>query len=199
VTGTAAVPSEDGDARQSGHPGGVIFGRFMLADLTEHPCRVKDLSIDGVTFLTDVDVEPLAELVAYIQNVGRFEGTVVEIFGGGIRVAFRLSSTRRQRLASHLDRGQSGVAEQRRHHRLPIQDNASHITLADGRVYPCEVIDISLSGAALRTAVLPCLGTLLGFGKMRGRVVRYHASGIAVEFLKLLDRTALAGAAKAEI
>jgi hypothetical protein len=171
-----------------------MFGRFMLADMTEHPCRVSDLSIDGVTFLTEVDVEPLAQLVAYIQDVGRVEGTVVGPVPGGIRISFQLSSTRRQRLASRLEWSgrPSGPAEQRRHHREMVKDDKSHITLPDGRVYACEVIDISLSGAALRTAVLPSLGTCLNLGKMRGRVVRYHESGIAIEFLKLLDRTTLA-------
>ena len=33
-------------------------------------------------------------------------------------------------------------------------------------------------------------------GKMRGRVVRYHEAGIAVEFLKLLDRATLAAATR---
>jgi hypothetical protein len=56
------------------------------------------------------------------------------------------------------------------------------------------VLDISLSGAALRTAVLPCLGTCVSLGKMRGRVVRYHECGIAIEFLKPLERTTLAAA-----
>jgi hypothetical protein len=196
VTGTAALPSKDGDARQSEHPEGVLFGRFMLADMTEHPCQVSDLSIDGVTFLTEVNVEPLAQLVAYIQDVGRVEGTVVGPVPGGIRISFQLSSTRRQRLASRLEWSgrPSGSAEQRRHHREVVKDNRSRITLPDGRVYACEVIDISLSGAALRTAVLPSLGTRLNLGKMRGRVVRYHESGIAIEFLKLLDRTTLASA-----
>jgi hypothetical protein len=198
VTGTAALPSKGGDARQSEHPDGVMFGRFMLADMTEHPCRVSDLSIDGVTFLTEVDVEPHAQLVAYIQDVGRVEGTVVGTVPGGIRISFQLSSARRQRLASHLEWSgrPSGPAEQRRHHRHVPEDNKSHITLTDGRIYACEVIDISLSGAALRTAVLPSLGTCLNLGKMRGRVVRYHESGIAIEFLKLPDRTTLAPAAK---
>jgi hypothetical protein len=196
VTSTAALPFRDGDARQSEHAGGIMFGRFMLADMTEHPCRVADLSIDGVTFLTDVDVEPLSQLVAYIQDVGRVEGKVVGAVPGGIRVSFQLSSTRRQRLESRLKWSErsSGSADQRRHHRYSPKDNKSHITLPDGRVYACEVIDISLSGAAVRTEVLPSLGTFLNLGKMRGRVVRYHESGIAIEFLKLLDRAALAAA-----
>jgi hypothetical protein len=185
-----------GHGGQSENEAGVMFGRFMLADMTEHPCRVTDLSIDGVTFLTEVEVGPLSQLVAYIQDVGRVEGRVIGAVPGGIRVAFQLSSTRRQRLESRLKWSQrsGGTADQRRHERFVPKDNKSHITLPDGRVYACEVIDISLSGAAVRTEVLPSLGTYLNLGKMRGRVVRYHESGIAIEFLKLLDRATLAAA-----
>lgn len=139
---------------QSENEAGVMFGRFMLADMTEHPCRVTDLSIDGVTFLTEVEVGPLSQLVAYIQDVGRVEGRVIGAVPGGIRVAFQLSSTRRQRLESRLKWSQrsGGAADQRRHERFVPKDNKSHITLPDGRVYACEVIDISLSGAAVRTS-----------------------------------------------
>jgi len=191
VTGTAAPPSKGGDARQTEHRQDVMFGRFMLADMTEHSCRVSDLSIDGVTFLTEVDVAPLAPLIAYIQDVGRVEGTVAGTVPGGIRIRFRLSTARRQRLASQIESRErsGGSAEQRRHRRQPANDDKSHITLADGRVYACEVIDVSLSGAALRTAVLPSLGTFLDLGRMRARVVRHHESGIAIEFLKRLDRS----------
>lgn len=195
MTSTAAL-TMGGHGGHSENEAGVMFGRFMLADMTEHPCRVTDLSIDGVTFLTEVEVGPLSQLVAYIQDVGRVEGRVIGAVPGGIRVAFQLSSTRRQRLESRLKWSQrsGGAADQRRHERFVPKDNKSHITLPDGRVYACEVIDISLSGAAVRTEVLPSLGTYLNLGKMRGRVVRYHESGIAIEFLKLLDRATLAAA-----
>ena len=48
VTGTAAS-TRSGDGGRSELDAGLMFGRFMLADMTEHPCRVTNLSIDGVT------------------------------------------------------------------------------------------------------------------------------------------------------
>ena len=63
--------------------------------------------------------------------------------------------------------------------------------MPDGREYNCEVMDISLSGAAIRVEVMPSLGTYVLLGKMRGRVVRYLENGIALEFVKLLDRSQL--------
>jgi hypothetical protein len=59
--------------------------------------------------------------------------------------------------------------------------------LPDGRVYPCEVIDVSISGAAVKAEVLPALGTGLLLGKMHGRVVRYLENGVAIEFANKLD------------
>ena len=38
---------------------------------------------------------------------------------------------------------------------------------------------------------MPSLGTYIMLGKMRGRVVRYLDNGIAIEFVKLLDRSQL--------
>jgi hypothetical protein len=61
--------------------------------------------------------------------------------------------------------------------------------LPDGRVYACEVIDISISGAAIRMEVLPSLGTYVMLGKMKGRIVRYIENGVALEFVKQLERT----------
>ena len=63
------------------------------------------------------------------------------------------------------------------------------MTLPDGRVYNCEVIDISTSGAGVKTDIMPSIGTQLMLGKMRGRVVRYLDDGIAIEFVKQLDQT----------
>jgi hypothetical protein len=57
-------------------------------------------------------------------------------------------------------------------------------------VYPCEVVDVSLSGAAVRTEVIPALGTSILLGKMRGRVVRYLDSGVAIEFTRQVEAPA---------
>jgi hypothetical protein len=51
------------------------------------------------------------------------------------------------------------------------------------------VVDVSLSGAALKAGVIPALGTYVLLGRMRGRVVRYLESGVAIEFTRQLDST----------
>ena len=59
--------------------------------------------------------------------------------------------------------------------------------LPDGRAYPCEVIDISVASAAIKTDVMPGLGTFLMLGRMKGRVIRYLENGVVIEFVKYLD------------
>ena len=159
----------------------------MLPDMTEHPCQVLKVTADDAVFATAVDVPAGVQLVAYIDEVGRVEGVIEKSVSGGFSVIFNHSESRRQRIKKRLewldsDDRPSG-AELRRHARSEPQDNKSHITLPDGRVYPCEVIDISLSGASVRTDVMPALGTYLHLGKMRGRTVRYHDEGFAIEFV----------------
>jgi hypothetical protein len=49
----------------------------------------------------------------------------------------------------------------------------------------CRVIDLSASGAALKTDQRPEIGALVTVGKTAGRVVRHLEEGIAVEFTRL--------------
>ena len=81
---------------------------------------------------------------------------------------------------------------ERRDDRFVPKDAASQITLADGREYECEVIDISVSGAQIKTSVLPSIGTHLSLGRMRGRVVRFTSDGIAIEFMRQIESAKMA-------
>lgn len=170
----------------------TLFGRFMLPDMSEHACQVQGIGLDGATFLTATQVPPGLALVAYLEEVGRIEATSSNAVAGGFQVTFSLTGARRDRFETRLkwlvqkESGQS--IEDRRHTRYEPREKQSQITMPDGREYACEVVDISLSGAAIKVDVMPSLGTYLLLGKMRGRVVRYLENGIAIEFIKLLDR-----------
>jgi hypothetical protein len=171
----------------------ILFGRFMLPDSTEHPCQVDRLTPEGAVFLTGIDAPPGIGIVAYIDEIGRLEAVTGEAVEGGFAVEFQISESRRERVASRIRSLQDLAADddddEIRHRRDPRQGTggASHITLPDGRVYPCEVIDVSISGAAVKAEVLPALGTGLLLGKMHGRVVRYLENGVAIEFANKLD------------
>lgn len=180
----AAVPATGGND--------IMFGRFMMPDMTEHACQVASLSIDGATFITSHVPIGGQQIVAYLDVVGRVEAVSADAVPGGFRVLFPPAGPKRERLAARLawlaNKDQATEAEQRRHARHEPKDTSSHITLPDGRVYPCEVIDISVSGAGVKVDVMPSLGTFVMLGKMRGRIVRYLDTGIAIEFVRPLER-----------
>jgi hypothetical protein len=191
VSATMHAPSPAGQTA-AGAVQQVLFGRFMLPDMSEHSCQVQGISLDGAIFLTDSVPPPGQTIVAYLEEVGRIEATSAEPVPGGFKVTFALTGARRDRLETRLkwlvqkERGQT--IEDRRHARYEPREKSSQITMPDGREYDCEVLDISLSGAAVKVEVMPSLGTNILLGKMRGRVVRYLENGIAIEFVKLLDR-----------
>ena len=172
-----------------------MFGRFMLPDMSEHHCQVSEVTPDGAIFITTTIPERDAQIVAYLDEIGRVEGLSGDAVPGGFRVVFSHTGQRRERFASRLSgrsaKNTTAGTDLRRHARHAPNDSQSHITLPDGRVYPCEIIDISLSGAAVKVDVMPSLGTQVMLGKMRGRIVRYVDSGIAIEFLKPLNTTQL--------
>src|SRR5205814_6155830 len=60
----------------------------------------------------------------------------------------------------------------------------STLTLADGAIHPCFIIDCSVSGVAVSAAVQPPVGMPLAVGACVGRVVRLLPNGIAVKFVE---------------
>jgi hypothetical protein len=167
----------------------------MLPDMTEHPCQVTNLTVEGATFITENIPSGGQNIVAYLDEIGRIEAISADSVPGGFRVIFPQTGARRERLAARirwfLEKDEQAGEHLRRHIRYEPKDNKSHITLPDGRVYPCEVLDISLSGAAVKVEVLPSLGTHIMLGKMRGRIVRYFENGVGIEFVKQLDHSQL--------
>lgn len=169
---------------------GVMFGRFMLPDTSEHACQVINLDTEGATFIAAVVPPPGTILVAYLEDLGRVElaaGTAVQ---GGFEVRYAVNGARLERLKQRINwlhEKANGGKDWRKHVRYEPQEKNSQITLPDGRIYPCEVIDISISGAAIKTEVMPSVGTFVNLGRQRGRVVRYMNEGVGIEFIKQLS------------
>lgn len=163
----------------------------MLPDMSEHACRVTCITPDGALFLTPLKPAAGLTIVSYIDEIGRVEGETRVPRDVGLEVAFRLTALRRERMEALLrwlaTREPPAGGPPRRHPRITPRDPAARITLPGGAQWPCEIIDISLSGAAIRIDVKPGLGTHLLLGKTRGRVVRHLADGIAIEFIRQMD------------
>jgi hypothetical protein len=66
---------------------------------------------------------------------------------------------------------------------IPAQPRSS-LTLADGTILECDIIDMSLGGAAVSAELQPEVGTALAVGACVGRVVRVFPNGFAVQFIE---------------
>ncbi len=176
---------------------GVLFGRYMRPDQQEFPCQLHSIDATQVTVITRGDGDFGERLVLYLDEIGRLEGEVIHRTSTGFTLGLALSPPQADRLQERLDwlrsrsGDEAGGEAQRRHARYQPSDTASQISLPDGRSYPCEIIDISVSGAAVRVDVIPAVGSYVMIGKMRGRVTRIHSEGVGIEFVKMLDTEGL--------
>ena len=170
-----------------------IFGRFMREDKQEYPCHIINMSAGGMAMLVPVGCDLDERIVAYLDNLGRIEGIVARVFEGGLGVRILASAAKRERIANLLTwlANQKDLGDERKHERIVPRNNASKLILPSSAVHDCRVIDVSLSGASVVCALKPPLGTVVILGRMRGRVVRHHEQGIALEFVELQDPDSL--------
>ncbi|MTI19359.1 PilZ domain-containing protein [Rhodobacteraceae bacterium RKSG542] len=172
-----------------------VLGRFMLEDRREYPCQIINMSPGGAALIAPVTGTIGERVIAYIDHVGRIEGSIARHIDGGFAIDIRATARKRDKLASILtwlaNRDRLNLPEDRRHERFVPQNPFTTITLDDKREYKCKIIDVSLSGAALKTDVRPALGLSIAIGKMRARVIRHTEDGIAVEFAVVQNRSVL--------
>lgn len=163
-----------------------IYGRFMLEDRSEHPCQVIDMSPGNVAFRSDRQGAPGEKVIAYLDHIGRVEGIVTRTLDDGFAMTVLASERKKDKLAAQLtwlaNKHELDLPEDRRHERVSPRNPMSTLRLADGRQYPCRIIDLSLSGAAIEIEVRPALAVEVTLGTMRGRVVRHFEDGVAIEF-----------------
>jgi CheY-like chemotaxis protein len=81
------------------------------------------------------------------------------------------------------------IAEGRRSPRMSIVRGTTQITLGNGQVFDCKVINLSLTGAALQLDVQPPIGERVRVGRTEGRVVRTPRMGLLSSSREPLAKT----------
>lgn len=173
----------------------TLLGRFMRASKHEFPCKLVDISVGGANIASPVVVAEGERIVAYFDHLGGIEGNVLRVHDGGFILAIHATQHKREKLAAQItwlvNRKELDPSEARRHDRVPAIDRISQLTLAEGIIIQCRVLDISLSGASIATEARPPFGAQVMLGKLRGRVVRHHEQGIGIQFLDIQEPEAL--------
>ena len=163
-----------------------VLGRYMLADRREFPCQVLAMSPGDAMVIAPVSGNNGEKIIAYLDHIGRVEGTITDSIEGGFVMDVAASPRKRDKMAAQLtwlaNKDALNLPEDRRHERVVPDNRHSTVVLDDGRRYNCKIIDISLSGAAIELDVRPAMGTPVTLGRMRARVVRHFQDGVGVEF-----------------
>ena len=172
-----------------------LTGRLMLPNHDEYECSVIDMSPGDASFVCSARPRVGERIIAYVDHLGRIEGNVAILNDEGFAITLTATDRKREKLAAQLtwiaNKHELGLPEDRRHDRLTPRNTRTDLTLDDGRRYPCRIIDLSLSGAAVDIDVRPALGTAVQLGHMKGRVVRHFQEGVAIEFSSVQSKEAL--------
>jgi hypothetical protein len=166
-----------------------LLGRYMLADRREFPCQVVDMSPGGMALIGPVSGAPGERVIAYVDHLGRLEGSIARLFQNGFAMTISATARKRDKLAAQLtwlaNRHLLASPEDRRHGRRAPRNPSGRLILPNGVNLTCRIIDVSESGAGIATDQRPPIGSLVTLGKIQGRVVRHLEEGFAIEFTRL--------------
>ena len=128
-------------------------------------------------------------LSSYFRDFGKFEGSISATMDGSFLLELEMSREMRERMADKLTwlekkQADPAVIECRQHARFIPPSAHTTVTLADGAIHRCFIIDLSQSGVAVSSEVQPPVGTPLAIGGCIGRVVRVFHNGFAVKFVE---------------
>jgi hypothetical protein len=127
-------------------------------------------------------------LTSYFRDFGNLAGSISEVMGGSFLLELEMTRPERERLSDKLtwlEKKQANpkLAEARKHARFIPTSSHTTLTLADGSIHSCFIIDVSPSGVAVSSAQQPPVGMPLAIGGCIGRVVRIFHNGFAVKFV----------------
>jgi hypothetical protein len=128
-------------------------------------------------------------ITSHFGEFGEFEGSISDTKNGSILLELEMTPERRQWMADKLawlerTRRDPLIQDARKDARFVPQVSHTTLTMADGKVSTCFIIDMSATGAAVSSESQPELGTPLAVGSLVGRVVRIFETGFAVKFVE---------------
>lgn len=173
-----------------------IPGRFSLAnrrdakgDRRQFACRAINVSQTNMMLATPVNGAIGERVIAYFQEFGKVQGSIVRVLAGGFIFRIAASNEERVRLLRKLiwieQNKNYDVPDIRTHPRIIPEEPLSTLIFPDGSMMGCFVIDMSASGAAISSDIVPEIGTVVAVGKVPGKVVRHFPEGFAVQFKQI--------------
>ena len=173
----------------------TVGGRYSLANWYDHhgnrrefACRTSRVSPFRMLVSVPVIGKVGERVVSYFGDFGKLDGWIADTVAGGFLVDLETDKAQREKLARKLTwleqkQNDPSLIEARESGRIVPKSPHSTVIFADGTYRDCFIIDMSVSGAAVSSEVLPDLGMPLAIGACVGRVVRHFREGFAVKFV----------------
>jgi len=181
----------------------AVSGHYTLANWFDQKgkprtfaCRTSRISPFRMMVSVPVVGKVGDHIASYFGDFGNLEGHISDTVPGGFLLELAMSGTMREKFASKLTwlenkQKNPGLPDGRKQPRIIPASPHSFLTMADGTVRSCFVIDMSPSGAAVSAEVQPPIGMPLAVGGCVGRVVRLLPDGFAVKFVEQQNRNDL--------
>ena len=125
------------------------------------------------------------KVTCYLDSVGVVPGVIGEVSKAGFTMIIEASTERQTRIEDRLAwlRARAGdMTDQRSDPRIVPAQRIVNVRLPNNKTIVAEIVDLSMSGAALATSERLDLGSAVTVGKRFAKVVRQTADGIAVQF-----------------
>lgn len=158
---------------------------FVPAEETTLDCEVIDLSAGGAGVKCGEFPPAASYVVLYAEGFGRFEAVVMRVVDGVLGLRFVCSDAKIEslieKLKAYVETGSVAATALRSYRRL---HGASfpQFTRVSGERVDCEVLDISLTGALLKTRARLAQGEMILIGQLAARVVRQEDDCFGVVF-----------------
>ena len=181
----------------------AVMGNYVLPNWYDPQGKLRTFACRSTRvspFRMMVDVPVVGKvgdrLSTYFRDFGKFEASISDTQTGAFLIELEMTRPMREKFASKLTwlekkLKEPGLADLRKDARIVPASPHSTLTLADGTIHGCFVIDMSPSGVAVSAQLQPLIGTPLAVGACVGRVVRLLPDGFAVKFLEPLHRNEL--------
>lgn len=170
----------------SRRPGGVV---------QVFACRTQGISPSAVSVTAPVLGDIGEPITARLDGLGIVRGEIERHLDHGFVFTIAASPDQRKKLAAKIEalrrRSHAAATEKRAYRRQQPVDPRSVLTLPDGTLMRCFVIDFSRSGAAISADYAPEIGARLVIGALAARVVRHLEVGFSVQFEAVQDAEGL--------
>jgi hypothetical protein len=177
----------------------VCEGSYMLHRWYDPQGKLRTLAcrttrVSPFRMIVDVPVVGRVgdRITSYFGEFGEFEGNISDTRQGHILLELEMTPEKREWMADKLTwlekkQKDPSILDARQEARYIPQESHTILTLADGTVHNCFIIDMSPSGVSVSSEVQPPLGMPLAVGSCVGRVIRIFGTGFAVKFVEKQD------------